>query len=271
MYWVRENVDSTAMFVSLAAFQNQISMSTTGNRKQILTQGVNQPRYFTCWTSLSNGVAETHGATACTKKKSRASSLRWKPRFFQVNGKRPEVPTWYLSPGIVRGDVETGRDPMFDPQPLGQTAARSGFRRKGPIEALESAGPPLPSPSPSRPSSSKRRKSLECRRFLAPQCFLCSSVFFLRRRRIRFRGPGDHGENGNEDHSRQPFRNNTVFRWVLGVLRIGVEVASWYWEGAPASKSFSRWVVEEELNSVNATVYIHRYRLANLYYSVLLF
>lgn len=160
--------------------------------------------------------------------------------FFQVNGKRPEVPTWYLSPGIVRGDVETGRDPMFDPQPLGQTAARSGFRRKGPIEALEPAGPPLPSPSPSRPSSSKRRKSLECRRFLAPQCFLCSSVFFLRRRRIRFRGPGNHGENGNEDHSRQPFRNNTVFRWVLGVLRIGVELASWYWQGAPASKSFSR-------------------------------
>lgn len=119
----------------------------TGSRKQILTQGVNQLRYFTCWTSLSNDVAETHGATACTKKKSRASSLRWKPRFFQVNGKRPEVPTWYLSPGIVRGDVETGRDPMFDPQPLGQTAARSGFRRKGPIEALEPAGPPLPSPS----------------------------------------------------------------------------------------------------------------------------
>lgn len=61
---------------------NQISMSATGSRKRILTQGVNQHRYFTRWTSLSNDVAETHGATACTKKKSRASSLRWKPRLF---------------------------------------------------------------------------------------------------------------------------------------------------------------------------------------------
>ena len=158
--------------------------------------------------------------------------------FSEVNGKRPRARTTrYLSSGIAREHVETGRDSVFDPQPLGQTAARSGSRRKkGPDGSFSTGGPPLPRPSSPRLSSSNRRKSLECRRFLAPCC-----VFSLLLRAV---GSGfvALAVMGMEMRTALwPSRKkNMISRWFS-------DISGWGWTLVPRSTPFWRGVVEEEL------------------------